>query len=117
MSVDYTFSPTNQPDWGLDRAYKPRTLQAEFGDGYAQRAGDGINANPVEFSAVWTNATEAEKTYIDDFFKARGGYQSFYFTDEDEGSASSYNCKEWAVRHTDSDGYVITAKFREVFDL
>lgn len=117
MPVSYTFSPTYDPDWGIERAYKPRVLKAEFGDGYAQRAGDGINNNPVVINATWTHASTAEKDYIVDFFAARKGYESFFYTYADEASAKAYVCEEWSYTHNDAGGYTITATFTQVYDV
>lgn len=117
MAVLYTFSPTYHPDWGLERSFKPKVLKAQFGDGYAQRAGDGINSNPVSIKATWTNATTAEKNYLVNFFAARKGYQSFFYTYQDEGAALAYVCEEWTYTHNDSGGYTVTATLMQVYDI
>lgn len=117
MPISQTFTPPVQPDWGYQRVSKPRVLKAEFGDGYAQRAADGINNNPLESAPRWTNLTEAEKNTIINFFDARAGYEAFLFTYEDEASAKGFVCEEWGWTHEDAAGYTVQARFREVFDV
>jgi phage-related protein len=117
MPVAATFTPPVQPDWGLTRSYKPRVLKAEFGDGYAQRAADGINNNPVTLAARWTHLSESEKDAVVNFFVARKGFEAFNYTYEDEGTSKTYVCEEWSYAHVDADGYVVDATFREVFDI
>jgi phage-related protein len=117
MPVAHTFTPPVHPDWGMERNFAPRVLKAEFGDGYAQRAADGINNNPVSISATWTNLTTAEKNTILNFFVARKGYQAFLYQYVDETSPKAYVCEEWGYTHEDAGGYTVTATFVQVFDL
>ena len=42
--------PNYKPDANSGYEYEPRSLEASFGDAYAQTAGDGLNP----FSEVWT---------------------------------------------------------------
>jgi phage-related protein len=116
MAVSFTFTPAFHPDWGVQRQFKPRVLKAEFGDGYSQRAGDGINSNPVNISATWTNLSVDEKDYILNFFAARAGYQAFYYTYVDEASPKVYVCEEWSSTHNDSTAYTVTAKLVQIYD-
>jgi phage-related protein len=101
----------------MQRQFKPKVLKAEFGDGYAQRAADGQNNSPVTLTLAWTNLSEADKTTIINFFKARKGYQAFYYTYEDETSAKAYVCEDWSYTHSDADNYVVNATFTQVFDV
>ena len=55
MAIGFTTTGTYgsraiKPDKGLTAAYKPRTLIAQFGDGYQQRVLDGINNSPRVFN-------------------------------------------------------------------
>ena len=117
MAVTETFTPPFNPDWGLVRQQKPRTLKAEFGDGYAQRAGDGPNNMPVTLDVTWTNLTSAQKNDILTFFKARKGFEAFYYTYQDETTARVYICETWSHTHSDADNYTVTATLQQVYDL
>jgi phage-related protein len=116
-AVNYTFVPPFNPDWGMKRDFKPRVLKVEFGDGYSQRAADGFNNNPVMLSLGWTNLTTAEKDTIIAFLTARKGYQSFWYTYQDETTPKAYVCEEFSYDHTDPTNYTISATFRQVYDI
>lgn len=58
---------------------KHRTLSASFGDGYTQRAGDGINSKGVE----WPLEFVGPRSVIDPiagFLDTHGGYMAFSWT-------------------------------------
>lgn len=117
MPVSYTFTPPVQPDFGLKREVKPKILRADFGDGYSQRAADGYNNQTVDLSLTWTNLLPSEKDAILNFFIARRGYQSFYFTYIDEPAAKVYICESWTNTHDDAGVYTVTAEFKQVWDI
>lgn len=119
MAVSYTFTPpTTAPlDPGGERNHKPKVLMAQFGDGYSQRAADGLNNDPRVRQMSWTNLTGAEKTSIYDFFKARNGVQAFYYQEWDEASPKVFICTEWKVIDVAYNTYTVNATFQEVFDL
>lgn len=53
-----------------------RTLNARFGDGYAQRAGDGINTR-IESWPLTFIGTPEKMQEIKDFLDRHAGYKSF----------------------------------------
>jgi phage-related protein len=116
-TIDYTFNPSVHPDFGYQRSLKPRVLKAEFGDGYIQRAADGTNTMPITSQVTWSNVTETERDEIIDFFAARRGYQSFFYTYQDEDTPKVYVCEEWSYTHADAAHYTVTATLKQVFDL
>lgn len=71
----FTWCPRRNPQGGVSF----RTLTAQFGDGYAQVAEDGINSRsekwPLEFFG-----TEAEILPIKDFLDRHGGCKGFLWT-------------------------------------
>lgn len=71
----FTFKPLTRPVASIAM----RTLVAQFGDGYAQRAGDGINLRsenwPLEFFGC-----EEEIKGIKDFLDRHNGFKSFLWT-------------------------------------
>lgn len=119
MAVLYTFvAPVSAPlDPGSSRDHKPRILMADFGDGYSQRAADGINNDPETRELSWTNLTKAEKDVIDSFFKARGGWQSFFYDHKGGLNPLVYVCTTWKVVDVDYDVYTVSATFQQVYDL
>jgi phage-related protein len=117
MPITHTFDPPVDPDPGYRRGNKPRVLEADFGDGYSQRAVDGINLNRREIDLKWTNLYKEEKEYIDGFLKDRKGQEAFFYQFPDETAPRAYTCKEWDDEHVAFEVYSMTAKFRQVYDI
>jgi len=119
MAVDYTFTPPESAplDPGASRQHKPKVLMPEFGDGYSQRAADGINNDPAGRQFSWTNLTEDEHDEIVDFFKARKGVESFYYDHKNKGKPLVYICTEWEVTDVAFDIYTVSATFKQVYDI
>lgn len=95
-----------------------RILKTDFGDGYSQRALDGINAIVDEWSMSWVvNSTDADT--LTDFFEARGGHESFDWTPEGESVSKKWTCKSWTKEPmtTILNVWSITATFKQEFDL
>lgn len=117
MGVLYTFNPPMQPDIGIQRNLKPVTLKASFGDGYSQRVADGQNNKPLTLNLTWSNLLTTERDSIINFFKARRGYQSFFYTYQDESSPSVFICQEYSSTHVHSGIYTVTAVLQQVYDV
>lgn len=105
------------PDFGFTKNVRPRVLIAEFGDGYRERAADGINTLPESFSLKWTNIVTADATLLEDFFKARAGVEAFKWTPPDEGSEKVYTCPRWSKSPTAFGFYNMTAEYQQEFDI
>lgn len=66
------------PDNGADADVGHRTLDVQFGDGYQQVAGDGVNTR----SMVWNlnfQRDQEEIALIKDFLDRHGGVKPFYW--------------------------------------
>lgn len=100
---------------GTSKSTKTRVRRMQFGDGYSQRAADGINTVTQEWSVEWVGTT-TQIDELEDFLYARGGVEDFDWTPKRESSARKFTCPEWGrtyINNTDS----LTAKFVEEFDL
>jgi phage-related protein len=76
--------PNISPDMDSDPTYTPKILRAEFGDGYLQAAGDGINPFKEEWSLSFTARPKADIDAIADFVKSKNGTVPFFWTPPDE---------------------------------
>lgn len=114
-----TFTPILTPDFssGVDIRVKPRVLKAEFGDGYEQTAGDGLNNMPMEGTLTWSTLTTAQADTIVAFFVARQGYEAFYYTLPWEASARKWKCLDWQRTPAEYDTYRLQATFKETYVL
>jgi len=113
------FNPSLAPDFasGVDVRVKPRVLKAEFGDGYEQIAGDGLNNMPMEGTLTWSSLTTSQADAIVAFFVARQGFEAFEYTLPWESSARKWRCGEWQRSPAEYDTYRVQATIKETFVL
>lgn len=114
-----TFTPGVNPSYDYQKAHQTRIKKADFGDGYSQRTGDGLNAVAVSPTLSFIALSLAEADAIESFFVARGGYESFEYTLPDESTARQWVTSEegWARTATGPDLYTINVTLTEVFDI
>lgn len=108
-----TFSTA--PDFGAQLEKKPRVRRAQFGDGYQQRVGDGINTQPESWSLTFSARTPAERDEIMSFLEARGGIEAFLWTTP-RGTSGKFICQEWGGSPQSAAAHTVTAKFEQVFE-
>lgn len=106
---------TYTPDFGATKKLQPKVNSISFGDGYEQRARNGLNTNPQSWDLAFSNRTDTEAEAIDDFLAARGGAESFDWTPYNE-SAGKYVCKEWSKSIDGFNRNTIQAIFLQVFE-
>lgn len=90
-----TFSPPIQPSTGVTNKPQIKILEAQFGDGYTQATGDGLNHIRAEFSLMWEVLTPAQADAIESFFEAHGGYAPFLWTAPGKSTPQKWTCKQW----------------------
>lgn len=103
------------PTQSASRSSATRVLRADFGDGYSQRAADGINSVRDTYTLSWEGLTRTDATTCDTFLRNRGGYEAFLWTPPG-GSEKKWVCSEWQVRHATATLEHLSATFVEVFD-
>lgn len=100
------------PAFGASDTTKPRVLKAQFGDGYQQRAGDGINIAPRQWSLSFSRK-QSDIDAIRAFLEARNGIESFTWTPP-RGASGRFLCEQWQGSVNDgADSLTVT--FDEVF--
>lgn len=104
------------PDFGAAAAYKPRVRVAQFGDGYQQRVGDGINTMQTTWPLTFAMRDDAERDLILAFLDARGGIEAFDWTPPFGGSAIRAVCREWNWTPEKYNLNTITATFERVYE-
>jgi phage-related protein len=90
---------------------QPFVLENQFGDGYVQRAGYGINADQGSYTPRWTNAYKAEADYIIGFLKGQKGYLPFYWTPNGESTQLCFVCKNYTYAWKSGKFCDISAEF------
>lgn len=94
---------------------QPATQNAKFGDGYEQRAEDGINSLPEIWDVAFTNRDKTEADAIDAFFKARKGVTYFQWTTP-TGVSGNFICRTWNYRRVNAILATVSGRFEQVFD-
>ncbi len=100
------------PVAGLGRHCEPKIKQVVFGDGYQQRAPDGINHALRRYSATFKEDAEVIRA-IDDFLFDRGAVEAFLFVPFGEWQERVVLCKSWRVVENGLKGE-LSAVFEEV---
>jgi phage-related protein len=115
------------PSYTPQAQYAPRVLDAKFGDGYRQRAGDGINSSPETWNLRFAARDAADAQAMLDFLGARAGVQSFQWIAPDNmngapnvptvGNPKLYIAPKYTMRRTSPLLHEVSVTFEEVFDL
>ena len=100
------------PAFGASEQKKPRFLSVSFGDGYQQRAADGIN-NVIRQWQLTFSSKQARIDEIRAFLDARAGAESFDWTPP-RGAAGRWIAPEWNSQ-INNGGDNLTVTFVEVF--
>jgi phage-related protein len=94
---------------------KTRILKTNFGDGYSQRAGDGINTTPDSWTVEF-RSTSGNIGSIVTILETKAGHTYFTWTPPG-GSEQKWVCSEWTYALLGKSTYSLSATFEEVFDL
>jgi phage-related protein len=107
-----TFAP---PVWPTESTDKPeiKLLEAEFGDGYTQAVGDGMNHIRRIFALQWDVLTPEQASQIEQFLTEHGGFQPFLWTPSGDPRPLKWTCKEWDRKRATPNE--MTATFRQSF--
>lgn len=90
-----------------------RTRKAQFGDGYEQRVGDGLNTSVQSWSVNSTN-TKDEIQALKDFLDRHQGYKSFYWTPP-LGKQGLFYCETFSVSGEGNQVFTISATLQQTF--
>lgn len=98
----------------IDLSKKPKIYSAPFGDGYEQRAVNGINNNPKQWTVSAVNLNDEDASALMTFLDTANGAASFDWTDPD-GAAIKVTCKEYSRSYTDEDKNTVRAVLNQVY--
>lgn len=119
MPVSHTFPDTlpnpTSDSFGYDE--EPRVKVAQFGDGYEQRAPDGINALARNWTLTFEPMTKAQRNILRDFCRARKGSEPFYWDTPDDDETVVVKATKWSIRRMSGDNWSVVVTFKEVFDV
>lgn len=104
------------PEWSLRCTHKPAVLQMKFGNGYSQRAQDGINNDPRVFMLVFQSRSDTEAQAIEDFLSSHGGWQAFYWSPVPNQAQATFICQNFQRIPTAHNLNTVNATFEEEFE-
>lgn len=118
-----TSSTRVTPDKTMSRAGTPKVFLATFGDGYEQRAPDGLNNVKEEYSLTFNNRNKEEIDAIVATFELRKGVTAFDLTipaTNADGTAAERSvrvvCHSYSHSYDSDNFYSCTATFRRVYE-
>ena len=111
MAYDYDTAVGFNPDKALKQDMKPRILVSQFGDGYMQRARDGINTITESWSMSWKNRSITDGQKLISFFESTEGLHSFTWTPPYSTTPLKVIVDSWSVSYPQMDVLSIQAKF------
>jgi len=109
MAERFTWRSTGQPT-GVTTF---RRLTAQFGDGYRQVAGDGIN-NKVQSWPLTFSVGREEMEALIRFLDRHAGIASFLWTPP-LGAEGHYEAPTYNINPVGGDVYSVSATFQQVF--
>ena len=105
---------TWSPDYAVPQsAHEPRVFKLKFGDGYAQRAGNGLNTDLPTWTLQWTVSSSTAATILA-FFKTQAGVTAFLWQGPEDAAQTLWICPKWGSLPGDYNSVVVTATFEQV---
>jgi phage-related protein len=113
------FSPAVDPSAnGTTRTTNAAVNIAQFGDGYSQRAKDGLNAVSRQVALQWSRLTQEEAADLDSFFESKGGSEAFlYQIPGDSVQRAWITSGPWRNGYEYGTAGSFSVTLQEVFDL
>lgn len=109
MPEVFTFTPTNDAEGDINY----RTLEAQFGDGYSQSIGDGLNNREQSWPLTFT-VERAQAQAIIAFIERHQGYRAFQWTPP-LGVPQLWKVTGYKLSPLGGDLYRIKATFEQAY--
>lgn len=109
MAERFTWRATGQPNGTVTF----RRLTAQFGDGYRQVAGDGINSKVQSWPVTFAGGKK-EMDALVSFLDRHAGIRSFLWTPP-LGEEGLYEAPAFSLSHVGGDVYTVSGTFQQVF--
>ena len=103
-------------DFGFNQQINMNVVTTEFGDGYNQRAVDGINATQYVYDLSWTHIDTERKETLRKFFLDTNGVTAFLWTPPDVGVDMSFTCNAPRCVPVAAGVWNVTVTISQVFD-
>jgi len=103
-------------DWGGEQAHKPRNFIMQLGDGYVERAGNGINTDLPAYTITFSGRTTAEAQAIMAFLvtTCAAGVIAFQFQPYGDAVSSLWTCNDYKMKAKAVNVFDISCVFQKV---
>ena len=108
--------PAIAPSYSSNGSISMRVLNAAFGDGYTQRAADGLNSISKDWTVTWTARPDADISTVKTFLDAKFGFEAFFWTPPND-SVRKFVCADYSETPVVDGFSTLNAQFEEVFDI
>lgn len=114
MTTDQTPYFNYLVDYSSKSSATPRVLLAKYGDGYEQRAGDGINNNPRSWPISITRDSHTIMG-IEQLMDTWAGIQSFFWVTP-RNTIARFVCRQYDTQYDDFNKSVFIGTFEQIFE-
>jgi phage-related protein len=97
------------------RDYK--IIETKYGNGYSQRAADGINSIQDSWNVTWNNLSSSEFSTVLTALDTTKGSDYLTWTAPGDGASKKYICRKVTKRALAGNLYSVSAELQQVFDL
>lgn len=108
--------PSYRPAYSATKKSDPVVRASSLGGTYQQRTRFGLNQNKKEWSLTF-NLSESDANIVEEFLDAHADGTSFAWIPPNESLYYKWVCLSWNREFFDLDRSLVTATFRQVFDL
>lgn len=106
---------TWRPDKSAPGTFDQRVRTAQFGNGYTQRAADGINNETQSWNLTFTGK-KARIAEILTFLRAQQGYKAFIWSTPFDGPRH-FTCSSFTPTHLGGSAWALTATFEQTYQV
>lgn len=111
--------PSIAVDQASTKTRKNRILTAQYGNGYAQYANDGINSQYDEWELQLRNLSSTDRSTMNTFYETVGSVVWFTWTPPGDSSSKKWRIVKDTYKETSSGGLIYNISFtvQQQFDL
>ena len=103
-------------DRGFGRNVQHRVLTAQFGDGYDQTLGDGVNTKNDAFTANFKNRREAEINLLADYLDKTAAGKILIKVPNSDGIENIYvRCESYTIAYNYDQYHDLSAQLKRVY--
>lgn len=95
------FNPPFPPLEPLEDQTQSRQITAQFGDGYSQVTGDGLNIEQSNVQLTFAPLSVSQYQVIDSFLNTNSG-GTFYYALPTDGVTRIWSCSQWTGTRVDT---------------